>query len=152
MGPYHDFHLLDNSENNYKKYLAVRSDVKLPDDLIRYMLDTLDWVPTELPRSEKIIPFQGLDTYGSTIIKGESANILCQIISAWINLFSFSPKRLIITGSWTQYYNEDEQPEGEGYYEKLEFDRDQIIRNLKKLTEYAQVVANGEHYILHIGI
>ena len=151
MGLYHEFHLLDNLEIDYDKYWGIRSDVKLHDYLIRYMLDTLYWIPTELPHFEKM-SFQGLNTWGSMIIKGEGADIFCQIISAWISLFSFSPERLIITGSYVQYYNEDEQPEGEGYYEKLEYDRDKVIRNLKKLTDYATVAAKGNHYILHIGV
>jgi hypothetical protein len=151
MGLNHKFFLLNKSENSYKKYLGIKSDVNLHDDLIRYMIDTLYWIPTENPNSEKM-PFEGLDTYGVTIIKNEGANILFHIISAWINLFSLSPKKLRLTGGWTQHYNEEEQPEGEGSYETLEFDRDKVIINLKVLADYAQKASKGDYFVLHIGI
>ncbi len=147
----HKFFLLSRSENNPKKYLGIKSDVNLHDDLIRFMIDTLYWIPTKSsPGSEKM-PFEGLDTYGITIIEYEGAKILFHIISAWINLFSFSPKKLRLTGSWT-YYNEEEQLEDEGHYETLEFDRDQVITNLKALANYAQEASKGDYFILHIGI
>ena len=97
------------------------------------------------------MPFQGIDTYGTTIIKDEGANLLFHLVSAWINLFSCSPKNLRLTGAWT-YYNKEEDAEGDGHYETLEFDRDEVIKNLKALADYAQEASKGNYFILHTGI
>ncbi len=152
MSLYHKFFLLNRSENNYDKYLGIKSDVNIHDDLIRRMIDTLYWIPTENLLNSERIPFEGFDTQGMTIIKDEGAKILFHIISAWIDLFSFSPKKLKLSGPWTPYYNEEGKPEDDGYYRTLEFDRDQVITNLKALANYAQEASKGDYFILHIGI
>ncbi|MEC4987985.1 MAG: hypothetical protein SAJ37_04480 [Oscillatoria sp. PMC 1068.18] len=148
----HTFFLVKQSETDFRKYLTAKSDINLHDDLLRYMIDTLYWIPSANFSGWKKKPSQGLSMWGSTIIEGEGLNILFKIMNAWINLFSCSPPKLKLTGPWTEHLDDEGNVEGEGYYSTLELDRDEIIKNLEKLADYAQKASNEGHYILHIGI
>ena len=81
-GPYHDFLLLPEGEAgariysdfwdadpwdsskqpSYRAFRVANQGIRVPDDLVEYMFDTLKWVPTEHPFEESgkwAMPWRG---------------------------------------------------------------------------------------------
>lgn len=148
----HKFFLIDNNEIDYTKYLDSHSNVNLPDDLVRYISDTLYWILTIKLLDSKNVASQELDMYGTIIIKNEGISILSEIVNAWIALFSQAPTTFHLIGYWTEDINDNGEVEFEGHYQTLEFDRDRILDNLKTLSNHAKQSLQGNFSILHIGI
>lgn len=123
------------------KLIRDPNSIKVNDDIIVYMNDTLKWIPTIYPYNEE--PFMGLYLHGPTIIYTEGAYIAQNIFRTWASLFENAPLKFELTGLHI----------GDGY-ETLHVDKNEIISALKKLEEYAAKVieAKGELYILHFGI
>ncbi|MBP0000384.1 MAG: hypothetical protein J7641_15535 [Cyanobacteria bacterium SID2] len=151
----HDFFVVDNNFDftNYRDYFSISSDVFLHDDFMRYINDTLNWIPTLTTSSSELRQIKGLNLYGITVIDFNGAGKLYKIIDAWNNLLSESPKKVILTGDWTQEYDGEGNVIGNGYYERLEFDRDDLLKHMNGLKNYSnQIVQNHSGYILHLGI
>ena len=151
-GPYHDFLLLSRTEHKFSEYSQFINDpraIRLEDDLLRYVADTLVWIPTLNPAKNE--PHRGLCFYGPTVIHNEGASSAAAIFGAWAVLFACGPNTYKLTGSWT--VTEDD-PSSESGYEKLDIDREELVRNLRQLENYAKQICetNGDYYILHMGI
>jgi hypothetical protein len=102
-GLLHDFFLVDRQEFDYWNYSHFHNDeqaVRVHDDLIRYMGDSLEWischVPMTLPNLKEV---KGLHYYGPTIIKQEGAEEACNVFRIWAELFSRAPQTLQLTRS-----------------------------------------------------
>lgn len=95
-GPNHKFFCLRKGErryDNFTDFFHAAPDVEIHDDLIRYIDDTLLWVPcTHLCGRKKKMTY-GLMLYGNTIIKQEGAEIFGPVIESWANLFSKAPSK-----------------------------------------------------------
>src|SRR5262249_17099501 len=80
----HDFLLLDretDGEWELTQFIHDTRAIHLHDDLVRYMGDTLAWVPTYNPvRQER---HHGLCMWGSTIIDVTGAGAAEQVFRAW---------------------------------------------------------------------
>jgi hypothetical protein len=114
--------------------------IQIHDDLLGYMSDTLQWIPTYNPaKSEKCM---GLCWYGSTVIKSEGAKIAGQIFRPWAELFSCGSKVLQLTGSWGVEWEEG-SPVSEGEYERINVGRDEIVNKMKVLADLADQVAES---------
>ena len=84
-----------------------------------------------------------------------------RVFQTWAELFALGPRVLRLTGSfaWAEEA-ESSQPDAprgtvlNGDYERLEFDRDQVVGVLKQLAQYAKRVrfASGRWYVLHYGV
>ncbi|QDU27586.1 hypothetical protein ETAA8_26740 [Anatilimnocola aggregata] len=166
----HDFLLLDcevdgePSATGHCFFHDPRA-IHLHDDLVRYLSDTLAWIPTFNPalQSRQV----GLNMWGMTIIEYEGAEIAERVFGAWSKLFACGPSTLQLTGcfGWGPEQNAPMNPEAkltavydslqlEGGYEPLHLARDPIVSVLQQLANYAAQVraANGRLYIYHFGV
>jgi hypothetical protein len=98
---------------------------------------------------------------GITILEQEGAEIAAKVFTHWAELFSCSPEVLELTGYFSWQVNND--PNKNGYerivpnsygYDKLVFNRDEVVSKLRILASYASQVREsaGDVYILHLGI
>ena len=132
-------------------YIRTQYNVKLHDDFVQYIWDTLEWIPSFNPQPLQITKTYGLNYYGITIINKEGSEIFHHVMESWANLFSKAPIKLNLTGSWVQDID-NEGLETNGNYQKIEFQRDILVNKLKTLASYANQAARGEYFILHWGI
>ncbi|MDF0553499.1 Coagulation factor 5/8 type-like protein [Kamptonema sp. UHCC 0994] len=150
----HDFLLLPEGKVNYRdyaKYFHSPFGVKLHDDFIHYVNDTLKWVSTLNPDNPKEWQSYGLNLYGVTIINKQGAEVFHHVVESWAKLFSKAPAKLQLRGHWMLGIDE-EGVENEGDYEQLEFDRDVVVKKLITLANYADKTWSGDFFILHLGI
>jgi hypothetical protein len=158
----HDFLLLDretDGEWEVGRFLHAPRSVQLHDDLVRYMADTLAWVPTFNPARRE--PHKGLCMWGPTTIEAEGAAIAGRVFRAWADLFALGPPVLVLTGNFS-WVAEGEAPHSEaeqvtpleGGYDRLEFDREVVVGVLRRLAEDCERVrlAGGRLYLFHHGV
>ena len=152
-GPYHDFWILDKKTNSTEDFLdfSGRKDapVRLEDDLILYLNDTLKWVPTQSVTGDKL---KGLHFYSITIIMDDGAVFLRNLIKNWLGIFKLAPDNFTLTGSYGFQLNDEALPVDEGSYTKHMIHKSILISKLEKLLEMAEVASEGQHFILHLGI
>ena len=151
-GPYHDFLLLSRAEHSFSDYMNFINDpraIQVEDDVLRYLADTLQWIPTYNPAKNE--SHRGLCFWGPTVIHTEGAPAAAAIFGAWATLFGCGPRNLILTGDWTTV---EGQPPNEGEFEKLHVDRDDLVGRLRWIADYAKqiVETNGDFFILHLGV
>jgi len=132
--------------------MSMKADapVSIHDDLLYYIYDSLKWVRSFNP-AKGMAPQTGVNFTGPTVIKEVGARSLHKSLCAWSLLFQQSPQVLTLTGGYTHDYG---RTDGEGFYEKLEYDRDMIIEKFDILAGMCLKVANshGQSYIMHIGL
>lgn len=151
-GPNHDFFVLSQIEHPFTSYMHFINDpaaIQLHDNLVGYMYDTLDWIPTINPAKGE--PSTGLCRWGPTIIHTNGASKAFQVFSSWASLFSAGPRQLRLTGEWSSAVGRSEH---ECKYEPLEFGRKESVGAIRRLAAAAERVAasDGDLYILHLGI
>ena len=195
-GPYHDFLLLPEGAEgeriyrdfweadpevdprpNYRAFRLRNHGIRVPSDLICYIRDTLDWVPSEHPFPESggwAEPWcgHGLDDWGHTVISQRGAPVFRRVCQAWANLFALAPRTFRLRGLWVIDADEVPRVVGQkqspyeprlapdtamprftkGDYERLEFHRREVVPLLHKLTAHAEKAATGEFFILHVGM
>lgn len=144
-GLYHDFFLVSRKEHEFSDYMFFINSpdsLKIHDDLIRYMLDSMNWLSTYNPAKSE--DHKGLCLYGPTIIRTEGAGIAAKVFRSYADLFSNGPMKLLLTGPWG----------AEGGYQQIEFERDVVVGELRQLAADLDRVAgsNDEMYVLHLGI
>lgn len=154
-GPYHDFWLFREREREYENYgdLLGRRDapVSLPDDLLRYFLDTLAWVPALSPDCSPQVG-GGLDLYGPpTIINHLGGEKFSDVLESWACLLRLGPEQITLSVGSTGIVGDDGELEDRGWL-KLEVIRDEVVGQLKLLAEWGALAATGEFFILHLGI
>jgi hypothetical protein len=88
----HDFLLLDQDVDGQTEFVRFAGDprgVRLHDDLIQYMVDTLAWIPTTNPSRRHA--HRGLCLCGVTIIDTAGAAVAERVFPAWADLFAAGP-------------------------------------------------------------
>jgi len=143
-GPYHEFVAVAEREHPRAAYLSLLHSpeaVRVADDLVRYIGDTLDWVPSSNPAGGESRQ-TGLNYFGPTIIDPPATAQLARIIRSWIAIFRLGPERLQLRGWWS---------ETDQAYERLEFERAALIAVLEQLEAMTERVGPGE-YLVHLGI
>ena len=151
-GPYHDFLLLSQTECDFSDYMQFINDpraIHVEDDLIRYMADTLAWIPTHNPSTNEF--HYGLCTHGPTVIHTDGASSAAAIFDAWATLLDCAPATTNLTGGWSTIEGD---PPGTGQYEQIDFARDEAVPKLRLIADYAKqiVETNGDYFILHSGV
>lgn len=131
-----------------KKKLNVIDSVDVPDDLIQYISDSLEWIPSENPARSITREEYGINYYGVTLFNQSSSEIMKSIFASWRTLFINSPQTLVLTGNFIFPSNEQEQGENE----RLVFKRDEVLKLLEKVILMAGTLEEGDHYIYHLGI
>jgi hypothetical protein len=160
----HDFWLLREGEEQYTCYreFVARKDapVRFNDDLLRYVSDTLVWIPTLNPAKEALPMGYGLNWYGPTIINQTGGALFHKVCTSWAHLFQCGPKELKLQGlfSWQWPFEESEHLISEdqlstvGSYDALESDRDALVHMFTTLAGFGEQAATGRFFVLHIGI
>jgi len=148
----HEFYLVPKT-TDIQEYLQHSHDertfldyVVLHDDLILYIIDSLQWIPSKNPGKRAVPADYGINYHGLTLFDKQSAIPLRNVFSAWRNLFENAPKIMKLTGSFVRSDNE------EGEYERLILDRDRVIIQLESIIAMAEKLTEGEYYIFHYGI
>jgi hypothetical protein len=152
MSLHHDFILLDRAADGewaMTKFIHHPRAIHLHDDLVRYMLDTLNWIPSHNPATKS--PCVGLNMWGPTLIEKDGAVIAERVFLTWARLFENGPDTLELTGAYS--WIEDES-EGNGQYERLHYSRDDTVRVLDTLADYSAQIqtADGRLYMYHGGV
>ncbi|KFN12676.1 hypothetical protein [Bacillus pseudomycoides] len=130
----------------YKDGTVVEECVIFSDEIVLYVSDFLQWIPTYNPfKKEKGF---GIHYYGITKIEKEGAEIAINLFRSLVNLFSLGPEKIELTGSfqWTVECDTD------GEYEHFSFNRDILCTELESLIRLLYKVEAGEGHLLHFGI
>ena len=149
----HDFLLLSTENCSYTDYMKWINNplaVRIHDDVIGYMKDSLNWITCYNP-ANGMIKHEGLNWYGPTVIKEDGAIVAQKIFAAWASLFSNGPKALTLTGAYGWI---DGQGAETGSYSVIKIDRDEIVGAMRTLADYANQVADSRDrlFVLHLGI
>src|SRR5688500_4352001 len=86
----HDFLLLSTREHpytDYMKWINHRNAIRIDDDIMHYMQDTLNWITCYNP-AQKMRKHKGLNSYGPTVIKEDGAVDAEKLFTTWADLFS----------------------------------------------------------------
>ncbi len=147
----HDFFILDSAEHSpveYMRFAGRVASTRIHDDLLRYISDTLRWVPTLNPAGDE--PVLGLNFYGPTVLRTEGAAKAALVLQCWADLFQLGPTELRLTGSWSSL---DGEP-GPGRYEVLRLNRDEAVEALLAVGSLCARAArsDGALFVLHCGI
>jgi hypothetical protein len=147
----HDFLLRDrsvHSDTDYSRQHHPGDAILLHDDFLRYISDSLGWIPAENP-AKRGEPGMGLNFYGPTSITQRGAQQAFGVFSAWAALLALGPPTLRLRGLWSFIEGEPQS----GAYDVLELDRDELVAKLRCLAEWTQAVTvNPDLYVLHLGI
>lgn len=156
MGQDHEFYLVSYSEleeMGHEGYYLPTEDlsnvVLIHDDIIQYIQDTFNWVPSINPSINYQKGF-GLCNYGITLFDKEGAEVIFKLAKSWADLFSSGPTTVKLTGNYILTRNGKYFPEGK--YEVIEIPKDKLIGNFRKLQLFSKKVISGDYLILHHGI
>jgi hypothetical protein len=146
----HKFHCLDEGKFvhiNYQLYCKKKAQVNIHDDLMRYMNDTLVWVPCIHLSGNHYKQTYGLSLYGVTVLNQDGASMFLHVLSSWANLFSKAPANFELNGGVTV------KPDRTvGDLHRIKVERDELLNNLNILINYTERTLKGECSILHLGI
>jgi hypothetical protein len=158
----HDFWLFREGERACTDYsdLLLRRDapVSIDDEVLRYFVDTVIWIPTFNPAKDE--RGHGLNWWGPTVIDQVGGDLFHRIFTLWAQIFACGPKLLRLHGlfSWRWPYDESEHLVSEdelhtmGRYMQLEVDRDSFVQQLTTLAQFGAQASTGKFFILHLGI
>jgi hypothetical protein len=98
--------------------------------------------------------------WGPTLIEAEGAGVAQHVFGGWAELLAAGPPRLELTGGFSWPAAGEAPPTGknvtqlEGGYDRLEFDRDEVVGVLRQLTEWCGQVRSsaGKLYLYHGGV
>jgi hypothetical protein len=127
--------------------LAATNRVELHDDVIRYISDTLIWIPTFNPSTR--VEQAGLNVWGITAILRSGATTAAEIFGNWAALFDFGPDVVTLTGSYVL----PDATDGNGHYEAITVSKPSTVGALRSLQQMCHQVANSDAiWLLHEGI
>lgn len=139
MGLYHEFGAVEL--DSYNIYDSDDMEfVKIPDFLIQYMGDSLQWIMSSW-NDEEIK--KGISYYGFSIVQGSEIVKLRDIIDSWMNLFQRAPSEFYLTGN----YLIDERE-----YDKILVDKEMIIEILNQWKAKCELAIQNEWGLVHKGI
>ena len=141
IGIWHKFTSINEKEikkhegilyNNFTKNFKT---IKIHDDIIVFMLNTLNWIKTKNYKIKKLS--YGLNYYGISIIYPDQLLVLENIIKGWINLFNNAP----------EIFHPD-------LYNKISINmkKDDVIKELKELIIFIKEAIDENNCIIHFGI
>ncbi|WP_285767393.1 hypothetical protein [Peribacillus sp. SI8-4] len=152
MGSVHEFYLIARTTDTKDFWMykesgnGVMDSAVIDDDLILYIMDSLEWIPSQNPAKRGNPSGRGINYHGVTLFDRQASKTLMGIFMSWKNLFKNAPASFVLPGA---YVYGDKQ---EGNYEKLVFSRDEVIAQLDKMISMSEALAKGECYLYHCGI
>ncbi|MFJ7994838.1 hypothetical protein ACIQY5_22210 [Peribacillus frigoritolerans] len=150
----HEFYLISKTTDikNFWMYRernnSVIDSVVIQDDLIQYIIDSLEWIPSKNPSLQGTPSGHGINYHGVTLFDNHSSETLISIFSSWKSLIKNAPDKFELTGEFV-YGDADNQ---EGDYKKLVFNRDEVITQFEKIILMSEALTKGEFYLYHCGI
>ena len=146
----HDFYLLSRDlyqPTDYIQLINASGALSLHNDIIHYILDTLNWLPTLNPAKNE--RQYSLCFFGPTVIDQQGASLAQSIFSTWAQLLSLGSEHLTLRGLYE--LDADNQPGGR--YSKIYANRDDLVEKFRQLASYSERVSQSDKlYILHLGI
>ncbi len=166
MALIHDFILLNTAEVPYSDYIKyikyAKFDVSIADDLILYVNDYLNWIPTRNPANSSAPETSGLHLYGPTVIDLRGAERAVKVFRAIASLFACAEEQIKLTGEFSYQLADsfDDEPEiqrivaGSGHYARLHLSRQDVVSKFELLAELCQKIrdSDGALYLLHLGV
>ncbi len=156
MGLEHAFFLVTHEEYEEMSYdgdYLILEDssnlILLHDDIVQYIHDTLIWIPSINPAMNYERGL-GLNNYGITLFDKEGAEVILKIAKAWADLFSYGTSTLNLTGSYG--WITDDNGIIDGDYERININRDELVKRFRKLQLFSEKVISNKYFILHHGI
>ena len=149
--PTHDFLILAEKDGDYSDYLRHINDptaIKLDDDLVLHMLDTLAWIPSINPANPDDWQGHGLNHWGPTVINKSGAGKAGRLFRAWAALWQEGPETLELT----REFERAERDSSTGRHAVITTHRDSVVKCLIELAALADEAASGRSYILHLGV
>ncbi|WP_340401128.1 hypothetical protein [Paenibacillus sp. FSL H8-0079] len=142
----HTSYSWDSHGRIHKSGLTPEKHATLEDEFIAYIYDSLQWLDTWNPST--CTRCSGLNNYGITVIEEQNALLkFQQLIQVWIDLFSHATDPIVLTGNYS-IDGEDQK----GYYEKLMYNKVQLINELYTLANMAKYAEINGRCIVHFGI
>ncbi|MBE6067844.1 MAG: hypothetical protein E7211_09150 [Clostridium lundense] len=131
-------------EGYYFSNEKLSNAVLIHDDIVQYIQDTLNWIPSINPAMnyEKGL---GLNNYGITLFDKEGAEVIVGLAKSWADLFSRGPSTLKLTGNYCFTGNDRS-------YEIIEISRDKLVESFRKLQLFSERVISNKYLILHYGL
>ena len=142
----HEFCLVPNTVNFFELIMRgeessdIISSIAIPDDLIQYIMDSLNWIPSKNPAKSMTREEKGINYHGITLFDQTSAAVMKRVFVAWHSLFINSPEELKLTG--------DFMSENEGAV----FNKDNILKLLERLISMIERLEEGNLHLYHLGI
>jgi hypothetical protein len=149
MALLHTFHLIPSSIDIQNFFMTTKNNdaiidsVKIHDDMITYIYDSLNWIPSRNPALRDMPNGQGIHYHGITLFDEHSSEALLKIFTAWRDLFSNAPDIFQLKGPFI--INRDE-------HEILYFSRNEIIDQFETMISMSNYLADGNYYLYHCGI
>ncbi|MDQ0657778.1 hypothetical protein [Paenibacillus sp. W2I17] len=126
--------------------LTTENHTTLEDEFIAYIYDSLCWLDTWNPST--CMRCSGLNNYGITVIEEQDALLkFHQLIRAWMDLFSHATDPIVLTGNYSIAGGEQK-----GDYEKLVYNKVELINELNNLANMAKYAEVNGKCIVHFGI
>ncbi|SFC93718.1 hypothetical protein SAMN05443252_10914 [Bacillus sp. OV322] len=152
MGLEHKFYLVSetieiNEIWTLIENIRVIDNVVIHDDIVHYISDSLEWIPSKNPAKKGNPNGRGINYYGVTLFDEQSSKLLKGIFTSWRDLFENAPNTFEITGNFV--YGDNEQ---DGEYERININRDEVINQLGKIISMSEHLAKGNCYLYHLGI
>ncbi|WP_433751973.1 hypothetical protein [Paenibacillus amylolyticus] len=145
-GNIHTYYSWDSQGRIHGSGLTTENHATLEDEFIAYLYDSLQWLDTWNPST--CMRCSGLNNDGITVIEEQDALLkFHQLIRAWIDVFSHAPDPIVLTGNYC--FDEKEQ---KGCYEKLVYNKVELIDELHKLANMAVYAGVNGKCIVHFGI
>lgn len=135
----HEFILIDKKGSDNSSD-SLTNKVILSDNFVRYIDDCFQWISTWWNDKEER---KGLNYYGYSVIKEYNIIQFEKIIEAWIGIFEIAPEQFILTGDYLVEENK---------YEKICYQKQNILSNLLSLRNLCKKAIKENKYILHNGI
>ncbi len=145
VGPYHDFVLIPQKlsyQEGYERYKEFPR-VRVSDDLITYLWDSMQWIPTLdfTSRSDNCSEVMGISRWGLSIIEKRGAQKAQTILMSWRDLFKCAGNPVVIS-----------IPGAEGPFVKYAIPQNELIEQLEELTYFCHKVIEGKYWILQLGV
>jgi len=148
---FEDFDFSKLKRNQLGKIIVDDSKIidllEVTDDLINYLADFLNWIPTSIDLNKK--NSFGLNYHGVTYILNEDSELIGKLFNSLVNLFSIPQKKIKLTG---EFCWQDENL-GSGEYEVIVLDKEDTINIFKKVASWAKKMEDDCNlYIVHMGV
>lgn len=124
--------------------LNLYNYVNVDDNVILYILDTLNFIKFKWPNGEVK---NELAYCGYSVIENKEVKKIKEIFKGWKVIFNEGANEIILTGLYT-FTGEG----GDGEYEKIKLEKRTVIKCFEDLINLCDIACKNNYSILHIGL